>query len=70
MVEGGMPAIEAISSATLNGAELLGVSEILGAIEKGKLADIIAVDGDPVKDISVMEKVVFVMKDGIVYKSK
>ena len=70
MVEGGMPTIEAISSATLNGAELLGVSEILGAIEKGKLADIIAVDGDPVKDISVMEKVVFVMKDGIVYKSK
>lgn len=70
MVEGGMPAMDAIASATYNGAELLGVSEILGTIEKGKLADIIAVDGDPVKDISVMEKVVFVMKDGVVYKNK
>lgn len=70
MVEGGMPAMEAIASATYNGAELLGVSEILGTIEKGKLADIIAVNGDPVKDISVMEKVVFVMKDGVVYKNK
>jgi imidazolonepropionase-like amidohydrolase len=70
MVEGGMPAMEAIICATNNAAELLGVSEILGSIEKGKLADIIAVDGDPVKDINVMEKVVFVMKDGVVYKSK
>ncbi len=70
MVEGGMPAMEAIASATYNGAELLGVSEILGTIEKGKLADIIAVNGDPVKDISVMEKVVFVMKDGVLYKNK
>ena len=70
MVEGGMPAIEAISSATYNGAELLGVADILGVIEKGKFADIIAVDGDPIKDINVMEKVVFVMKDGVVYKNK
>ena len=70
MVEGGMPAIETIRSATYNTAELLGISDILGVIEKGKLADIIAVDGDPVKDISVMEKVVFVMKDGVVYKNK
>jgi len=70
MVEGGMPAIEAISSATYSGAELLGVSEILGVIEKGRLADIIAVDGDPIKDINAMEKVIFVMKDGVVYKHK
>lgn len=70
MVEGGMPAMEAIASATYNGAELLGISEILGTIEKGKLADIIAVDGNPVKDISVMEKVVFVMKNGMIYKNK
>jgi imidazolonepropionase-like amidohydrolase len=42
---------------------------MLGAIEKGKLADIVAVDGDPVKDINVMGKVQFVMKDGVVYKS-
>lgn len=68
MVEGGMPALEAIRSATLSTSELLGVSATLGSIEKGKLADIIAVNGDPVRDINVMEKVVFVMKDGIVYK--
>jgi imidazolonepropionase-like amidohydrolase len=70
MVEGGMPAMEAIRSATLNGADLLRVSDILGSIEKGKLADIIAVDGDPIKDITVMEKVKFVMKDGVVYKDQ
>lgn len=69
MVEGGMPAIETIQCATLKAAELLGVSETLGVIEKGKLADIIAVNGNPVEDINSMEKVVFVMKDGVVYKS-
>ncbi|MEO5998878.1 MAG: amidohydrolase family protein [Chitinophagaceae bacterium] len=69
MTEGGMPALEAICSATFNGADLLGVSETLGVVEKGKLADIIAVSGDLVKDISVMEKVAFVMKDGIIYKN-
>ena len=69
MVEGGMPPIETIRAATLNAAELLGVTDILGTIEKGKLADIVAVDGDPVKDINMMEKVHFVMKDGIIYKN-
>lgn len=69
MVEGGMPELDAIRSATVNAAELLGVTDILGAVEKGKLADIIAVSGDPVKDISVMEKVTFVMKNGVVYKN-
>ena len=70
MIEGGMPPMEAIRSATLNGAELLGITNILGVIEKGKLADIIAVDGDPIKDIRTMEKVRFVMKDGVVYKNE
>jgi imidazolonepropionase-like amidohydrolase len=70
MVEGGMPPMEALRSATVYAAELLGVTDILGAVEKGKRADIVAVDGDPLKDISVMEKMVFVMKDGVVYKSK
>lgn len=70
MVEAGMPAMEAIRSATVSGAELLGVSDILGVIEKGKLADIVAVDGDPLEDISRMEKVSFVMKDGIIYKNE
>ncbi|MDB5190978.1 MAG: amidohydrolase family protein [Segetibacter sp.] len=68
MVEGGMPAIETIISATVNAADLLGASDELGSIEKGKMADIIAVAGDPLKDITLMEKVSFVMKDGKVYK--
>lgn len=69
MVEAGMPPMEALRSATIAGADLLRVSDILGTIEKGKLADIIAVNGDPIKDITVMEKVSFVMKDGVVYKN-
>lgn len=68
MNEAGMPALEAIKSATVSASELLGVSDIIGSIEKGKLADIVAVDGDPVKDIQAMGKMRFVMKDGIVYK--
>jgi imidazolonepropionase-like amidohydrolase len=48
---------------------LLGVETDLGSIETGKLADIVAVDGDPLKDSQVYGKVVFVMKDGIIYKN-
>jgi len=70
MTEAGMPAIEAIQAATWNAADLMGTQAILGSIEKNKLADIIAVDGDPIKNIEVMGKVNFVMKDGVVYKSK
>ena len=68
MVEAGMPAIEAIQSATLNTAKLLRIEDKLGSIKVGKLADLVAVDGDPLKNISLMEKVSFVMKDGVVYK--
>jgi imidazolonepropionase-like amidohydrolase len=70
MTEAGMPAIEAIQAATWNAADLMGTQAILGSIEKNKLADIIAVDGDPIQHIEVMGKVNFVMKDGVVYKSK
>jgi imidazolonepropionase-like amidohydrolase len=69
MTEGGMPILECIHSATVNAADLLGVSDVLGSIEKGKYADIIAVDGDPVKDVQSMGKVSFVMKNGVVYKN-
>ena len=69
MSEAGMPILECIQSATVNAADLLGVSDILGSIEKGKYADIIAVDGDPTKDVQVMGKVSFVMKNGVVYKN-
>ncbi len=70
MTEAGMPVIEAIQSATVAAADLLGMSELVGSIEKGKLADIVAVEGDPVKDVQAMGKMKFVMKDGVVYKSE
>lgn len=70
MVEAGMPAMEAIRCATVHAADLIGISDEVGSIEKGKLADIIAVDGDPIKDISVMGKMKFVMKNGVVYKNE
>jgi imidazolonepropionase-like amidohydrolase len=70
MQEGGMPLIEAIQSATMNAADLMGTQNILGSIEKGKLADIIAVEGDPFADINQMGNVQFVMKDGVIYKQK
>lgn len=68
MVEAGMPAIEALLSAMQVNANILGMADKVGSIEKGKLADIIAVDEDPTKNISTMTKVSFVMKDGVVYK--
>jgi imidazolonepropionase-like amidohydrolase len=68
-VANGMSPLFAIRTATLNAAELLGWSERVGAIEPGKLADIIAVDGNPLEDVRVLERVTFVMKDGRVAKS-
>lgn len=68
MVEAGMPALEAIRSATLNAAELLNQGGRLGSVEPGYAADIVAVSGDPLKDISVLQQVSFVMKDGVVFK--
>ena len=69
LVRGGMTPLEALRAATVNGAELIGKSKDIGTIETGKFADIVAVDGDPLADITMMEKVVFVMKGGEVYKS-
>jgi imidazolonepropionase-like amidohydrolase len=68
MVEAGMPAMEAIQSATMESAKLLRIDDQLGSIKKGKIADIIAVKGDPLSDITLMQKVSFVMKEGQVYK--
>lgn len=70
MVEGGMPAIEALLSAMQVNANILGLGDKVGSIEKGKLADIVAVDEDPTKNIATMTKVTFVMKDGVVYKNE
>jgi imidazolonepropionase-like amidohydrolase len=68
MVEAGMPAMETIQSATVTNAKILKMSTEIGQIKVGFLADIIAVNDDPTKNISTMENVVFVMKDGVVYK--
>ena len=68
MVEAGMPAIEAILSATRHAADLLGAADRVGSIQKGRFADVIAVNGDPLKDIAEMQRVTFVMKGGVVHK--
>ena len=67
MTDLGMSNAEALRTATINSAELLGVSD-RGELKTGLLADIVAVDGNPLEDISSMQRVSFVMKDGIVYK--
>ena len=68
MVDYGMPPLEAIRSATVRGAELLRLEKEIGTVESGKAADVIAVEGDPLQDISVLTRVAFVMKGGEVYK--
>jgi imidazolonepropionase-like amidohydrolase len=63
-----MTNMEAIQAGTMNGATLLGWDKNLGSLTAGKWADIVAIKGDPLKDIHAMEKVVFVMKNGVVYR--
>ncbi|GAA0678589.1 metal-dependent hydrolase family protein [Rheinheimera tangshanensis] len=68
MTEAGMPALEAIQAATIDSARLLKVEQELGSVTPGKMADLVAVPGDPLQDIQLMGKVSFVMKAGVVYK--
>ena len=68
MVEFGMTPMQAIQAATSKAAEMLGHSGELGVIAPGALADVVAVDGDPLKDVKVLERVRFVMKDGKIYR--
>jgi len=70
MVEYGMTPMQAIQAATIDAAELIGWPNQVGAIEAGRFADIIAVSGDPLDDVSLLEKVDFVMKGGKVYRSR
>jgi imidazolonepropionase-like amidohydrolase len=70
MVKYGMTPMQAIQTATSSAADLLGHSDVLGSIKPGKYADIIAVAGDPMQDVSVLENVNFVMKDGKIYKGE
>jgi len=67
-VKYGQTPMEAIRSATTSAADLIGRDPDIGTIAPGKRADLIAVAGDPLADVSVLEKVAFVMKDGVVYK--
>ena len=68
MVKHGMPPAAAIEAATVNAADLLGLSAEVGTLEPGKAADVIAVNGDPLVDITVLKQVGFVMKGGVVAK--
>jgi len=69
MMEAGMPAIETIESATVTNAMLLGMENEIGQLKVGFIADIIATDDNPLKNIKTMESVIFVMKEGKIYKN-
>jgi len=68
MVGAGMPPMFTIQAATINAAQLLRQDKNLGTVTVGKIADVVAVPGNPIDDISLMTRVSFVMKDGVVYK--
>ena len=68
MVEAGMPAIQTIQSATITNAKILEMENDLGQLEKGFIADIVATNDDPTQNIKTMEDVIFVMKEGVIYK--
>jgi len=70
LIEGGMSEMEAIESATTVAAKHIGLDTIIGTLEKGKQADLIGVEGNPLKDIEELLDVDFVMKGGVVYKGK
>jgi len=68
MVGAGMPTMFVIQAATVNAATLLRHDKDLGSVTAGKIADVVAVPGNPIDDISLMKRVSFVMKEGVVYK--
>ena len=69
MVDVGMHPMEALQSATITNAKVLGLSEELGQLKEGYLADIVATNDDPTKNIATLEHVTFVMKEGVIYKN-
>jgi imidazolonepropionase-like amidohydrolase len=69
MVKLGMKPVEALKAGTSRDAELLGVADRLGSLETGKIADVVAVPGDPTADIRSTERVFFVMKDGAIFRN-
>ena len=70
MVTLGLTPVQALQAGTINAAELMGWSEQVGSISKGKFADMVAVRGDPLADVRLLQHVQFVMKDGVVYKDE
>jgi len=68
LTEGGMAPMDAVFTATRNAAELLGASDRVGSVQEGRFADLVAVSGDPLKDVGQFSKVQFVMKGGVVYR--
>jgi imidazolonepropionase-like amidohydrolase len=69
MVEWGMTPMTAIQASTVNNADLFGWSDRIGSITAGKYADIVAVDGDPLQNVGILENIGFVMKGGAIYKN-
>jgi imidazolonepropionase-like amidohydrolase len=69
MVKAGMSPMDAIIAATGSAADLIGATESIGSVRPGRYADIVAVSGDPLSDITELERVKFVMKGGEIYKS-
>ena len=69
MNEVGMPVMECLQSATITNASILGYADELGQISPGFIADIVATSDDPIENVSTLENVIFVMKNGIVYKN-
>ncbi len=69
LVKGGMTPAQALRAATSVDAELLGIAAQVGTLEPGKLADVVAVPGDPLRDIRATERVLFVMKEGVIYRN-
>ena len=70
MVQLGLTPVQALQAGTVNAAELMGWSDRIGALRPGMVADIVAVQGDPLSDINVLQHVQFVMKDGVIYKNE
>jgi imidazolonepropionase-like amidohydrolase len=68
LTEGGMSPMDAVFSATRNAADLLGASDIVGSIQAGRFADIVATDGAPLNDVGAFERISFVMKGGVIYR--
>jgi imidazolonepropionase-like amidohydrolase len=70
MVELGLTPVQALQAGTVNAADLMGWSDRVGTIAAGRFADLVAVRGDPLADVTVLQHVGFVMKDGVVYKDE